>query len=79
MRQRFAVQAGYLSGEIHAGQLNKDRTEFTDKDAVTGMVVHAVADWADRNHDGHAWVRLADGRRLDIDVTPADEAEFPND
>ena len=75
MAKTFAVQCGHFSGEIHAGILNKDRTAFTDKQDVTGMVFAAVADWAERHHDGHMWITLADGRRLDIDVTK----EVPTD
>lgn len=69
MGERYAVQCGRFSGEIHAGRVNKEHTAFTSKEDVTGQVLHAVADWVERNHDGGALVPLPDGRSLDIDVT----------
>lgn len=74
-KQKFAVQCGYFSGEIHAGKVNAAGTSFTDKDVVTGMVFGAVADFAERHHDGHMFVNLGDGRRLDIDVTKQEDSQ----
>lgn len=73
MSKQFGVQCGYFSGVIHAGTLNKKQTEFTHKEDVTADALHAVADWAEKNHQGSAWVTLGDGRRMEIDVTTQEE------
>lgn len=71
MTNRYAVQCSYLTGEIHAGELNDEKTAFINKSDVTEQVLRAVTNWAQNLHDGHVIVTLSDGRQLDIDVKEA--------
>lgn len=71
MSKTFGVQCGLFSDEIHAGELNYERTEFVDKSPVTGQVLRAVTDWVQRHYDGAATVTLEDGRKVDIFVKEA--------
>lgn len=71
MSKTFGVQCGLFSDEIHAGEVNHERTAFVDKSPVTGQVLRAVTDWVQRHYDGAATVALEDGRKIDITVKEA--------
>lgn len=76
----YGVKAADLSDAIYVGRLNAARNAFADKQDQTGQVLLAVAEWANRNFHGSAWVNVGQ-YRVDITVTalPTSTEQSPKD
>ncbi|RBP66406.1 hypothetical protein DFO66_103353 [Brevibacterium sanguinis] len=78
---KFGIQAGILRPVISVGQLNKDRTVFTQKADMTDEVLLSVAEYAIKHFGGALEATYAgeSGSKLTLRITAKEEVSDVDD